>query len=119
MTRKYPICPDRIRSLPQQFSWIDQRLVRDRYIEGLSHQASALYLFLVTVADCQGLSYYSDPGLGVRLGMNETTLADARNCLQRAGLIAYRRPSPRCLPWRDVVKHGRAPWHNPPRISAL
>ena len=92
MTRKYPICPDRIRTIPEQFSWIDQRLVRDRHIEGLSHAAAALYLFLVTVADYQGLSYYSDPGLGARLGMDEALLADARNALQRAGLIAYKKP---------------------------
>lgn len=92
MTRKYPICPDRIRTLPQQFSWVDQRLVRDRYLEGLSHEASTLYLFLVTVADRQGLSYYSDSSLGASLAMDDRTLGDARNSLLRAGLIAYQRP---------------------------
>ena len=92
MTCKYPICPGRIRTIPEQFSWIDQRLVRDRHIEGLSHEAAALYLFLVTVADYQGLSYYSDHGLGARLGMDQALLADARNSLQRAGLIAYKKP---------------------------
>jgi hypothetical protein len=92
MTQKYPICPDRIRTLPQQFSWIDQRLVRDRHIEGLSHEAAALYLFLVTVADRQGLSYYSDSGIGARLEMDDTALADARHLLLRAGLIAYKKP---------------------------
>ena len=92
MITKFPICPDRIRTIPQQFSWIDQRLVRDRHIEGLSHQAAALYLFLVTVADRQGLSYYSDPGIGARLEMDDARLADARNLLLRAGLIAYKKP---------------------------
>ncbi|MFH1009496.1 MAG: hypothetical protein V1800_18620 [Candidatus Latescibacterota bacterium] len=56
MTRKYPICPDRIRTIPEQFSWLDHRLVRDRHIEFVTHEAAALYLFLVTVADGQGLS---------------------------------------------------------------
>ena len=60
MPNKFPICPDRIRTIPEQFSWVDHRLVRDHHIERLSHQAASLYLFLVTVADCQGLSYYSD-----------------------------------------------------------
>jgi hypothetical protein len=61
MTRKFPICPDRIRSIPEQFSWVDHRLVRDRHIECLSHEAAMLNLFLVTVSDSQGLSYYSAP----------------------------------------------------------
>jgi hypothetical protein len=55
MTRKFPLCPDRIRTIPEQFSWVDHRLVRDRHVESLSHEACALYLFLVTVADCQDL----------------------------------------------------------------
>ena len=52
--------PDRIRKVPRQFSWIDHRLVRDHHIDRCSHGAAALYLFLVTVADAGGLSYYSD-----------------------------------------------------------
>jgi hypothetical protein len=40
--------------------WIDQRLVRDGHIARCGPQALALYLLLVTVADAQGLSYYSD-----------------------------------------------------------
>jgi hypothetical protein len=92
MTHKFPICPDRIRSIPEQFSWVDHRLVRDRHIERLSHEACALYLFLITVADSQGLSYYSDPSLCERLAMDGPTLACARTCLRNAGLIAYKKP---------------------------
>jgi hypothetical protein len=92
MTRKFPICPDRIRSIPDQFSWVDHRLVRDRHIERLGHEAATLYLFLVTVADCQGLSYYSAPSLCERLAMGGSTLDAARVNLLRAGLIAYRKP---------------------------
>jgi hypothetical protein len=33
MTHKFPICPDRVPSIPEQFSWVDHRLVRDRHIE--------------------------------------------------------------------------------------
>ena len=57
---KHPIYPQRIRKVPRQFSWIDQRLVRERYIDRCSHRSAALYLFLVTVADAQGMSYYGD-----------------------------------------------------------
>ena len=92
MTRKFPICPDRIRSIPEQFSWVDHRLVRDRHIELLSHEAAALYLFLITVADSQGMSYYSDVSLEKRLTMNAPALAAARICLAKAGLVAYKKP---------------------------
>ena len=57
---KHPICLSKLRKVPTQFSWVDQRLVRERYIDQLSHEACTLYLFLVTVADAQGLSFYSD-----------------------------------------------------------
>src|SRR5438132_8443316 len=41
-------------------SWVDQRLVRERYSDQLSPEACALSLFLVTVADAQGLRFYSE-----------------------------------------------------------
>jgi hypothetical protein len=92
MTHKFPICPDLIRTIPEQFSWVDHRLVRDRHIKSLSHEACALYLFLVTVADCQGLSYYSDVSICERLAMDAPMLASARICLRKAGLIVYKKP---------------------------
>lgn len=92
MTRKFPICTDRIRTIAEQFSWVDHRLIRDHHIELLSHEAAALYLFLITVADCQGLSYYSDVSLCERLSMDAATLATARICLAKAGLVAYKKP---------------------------
>lgn len=92
MIQKYPICPHRVRKVPKQFSWVDHRLVRDRYIEHVSHQAAALYLFLVTVADAQGLSYYSDPSITRRLSMDDHCLEQARQELIGVDLIAYKRP---------------------------
>jgi len=73
---------------PPQFSWIDHRLVRDKHIAGRSVEALALYLFLVTVADGQGLSYYSDAGIGRLLPLDGPALARARQELIRARLIA-------------------------------
>lgn len=102
MTRKVPIRPDRIRTVPEQFSWVDHRLVRDHYIERLTHKACALYLFLVTVADSQGLSNYSDQSLYERLAMNEASLDSARNELRQAGLVAYKKPVYQVLPLGEV-----------------
>ena len=107
MTHKVPIRPDLIRSIPDQFSWVDHRLVRDRHIERLSHQASALYLFLVTVADCQGLSYYSAPSLCERLVMDAPTLNAARMDLLRSGLVAYKKPLYQVLSLGDATSPKR------------
>jgi hypothetical protein len=108
MTRKTPVRPDRIRTVPEQFSWIDHRLVRDRYIERLTHKACALYLFLVTVADSQGLSYYSDETLCERLAMNEASLDSARSELCQTGLVAYKRPFYQVLPLGEAPAAKRA-----------
>jgi len=104
MTHKFPICPDRIRTIPEQFSWVDHRLVRDRHIELLSHEAAALYLFLITVADCQGLSYYADASLCERLAMDAPTLASARACLLKFRLLAYKKPLYQVLALSDVLQ---------------
>ena len=92
MVIKRVICADRVRQVPAQFSWVDHRLVRERYIERCDVYAAALYLFLVTVADAQGLSYYADASLARRLSMPPSRLSQARGDLIRAGLIAYDRP---------------------------
>ena len=51
---------ERLRKVPEQFGWVDQRLVRQEYIRRCDARGLALYLLLLTVADAQGLSYYSD-----------------------------------------------------------
>jgi len=89
---KRPSSPAQLRHVPKQCSWVDQRLVRERSIDQLSHAACALYLFLVTVADAQGLSYYADPSLCQRLSLTGTALHQARQALITRGLVAYQPP---------------------------
>ena len=92
MTIKRVLCPERVRQIPTQFSWVDHQLVRERYLDRCDPSAAALYLFLITVADAQGLSYYSDDVLGRRLSLLPQRLLQARADLLRVGLIAYQRP---------------------------
>lgn len=93
MKTKRLLCPQRVRRVPHQFSWIDQRLVRDGHISRCGGvQALGLYLLLVTVADSQGLSYYSDKTTARLLGLSEVELRQARHNLVKAGLIAYQAP---------------------------
>jgi len=92
MIRKHLLRPERLRRIPPSFSWVDHRLVRDGHLPRADHSAWALYLFLVTVADVQGLSYYSDAALGRHLRLDSTQLSSARQQMIRADLIAYQAP---------------------------
>ena len=92
MIDKRPIRPERLRQVPSGFSWVDHRLIRHRPLEDCAHAAWALYLFLVTVGDAQGLSYYSDSSVMKRLSMGETGLREARESLIGLQLIAYVKP---------------------------
>jgi hypothetical protein len=92
MAIKRVLRPERLRRVPAQFSWVDQRLIRDGYLERCDAVALALYLLLVTVADAQGLSYYGDATIGRLLSIEPERLDRARRDLIEVGLIAYQRP---------------------------
>src|SRR5271157_4586016 len=92
MIAKHLLRADRLRQVPPSFSWVDHRLIRHAHLSACDHSAWALYLFLVTVGDVQGLSYYSDAALGRQLKLDPLQLATARQQLERADLIAYRKP---------------------------
>jgi hypothetical protein len=81
-----------LRKVPRQFSWVDQRLVREHRISDCTTAGAALYLFLVTVADAQGLSYFGDASIARYLGMEVGDVAAARENLIGADLIAYQKP---------------------------
>jgi hypothetical protein len=86
------LAPERLRQLPSQFSWIDQQLVRGGHLRDCAHSAWALYLFLATVSDSQGLSYYSAPSICQWLQVDLEGLQAIRQSLIDAGLLAYRKP---------------------------
>lgn len=86
------LVPARRRRVPRQFSWVDQRLVRERHIGRCTAEALALYLFLVTVADAEGLSFYGDGAIAGLLGWPEAQVLAARAGLVGAGLVAFQAP---------------------------
>ena len=92
MVEKRLLCPQRRRRTPAQFSWLDHRLVRERRLQHCPVEAWALYLFLVTVADARGLSYYSDASLTARSPLDRRALLDARQALIGADLVAFEPP---------------------------
>ena len=90
--KKRVLNPERLRKIPPQFSWIDHRLVQENYFLRCDHSSWALYLFLTSVADADGLSYYSDPSLVRRLKMDPLALSFSRQQLIQNGLIAFEKP---------------------------
>lgn len=91
-TIKQVLRPERLRQVPEQFSWVDQALVRRRLIDRCEARAAALYLFLITVSDAQGLSYYGAATLAARLHLSPEDLGAARAQLIALELIAYQAP---------------------------
>ena len=55
MIEKTPLIPDRVRKIQGSFAFIEHRFLRDGFWAGLEHQELLLYLFMVLVADRQGL----------------------------------------------------------------
>lgn len=86
------IRPDRLRRPPAQFSWVDHRLVREDRLRRCTPEALALYLFLLVVADAEGLSYYGEASICGHLGLDAPGLQAARRALENADLVAYARP---------------------------
>ena len=82
----------RLRQVPEHFSWIDHRLVREHLIEQADVCVWALYLVLVCVADAHGLSYYGDASLCRRLRLSPERLAQARRDHVALDLIAFDPP---------------------------
>ena len=89
---KQVLWPERVRQVPEQFSWVDQALVQQHFIDRCDPRAASLYLFLVTVSDAQGLSYYGASTLARRLRLSDEEFARARQQLTELELIAYRSP---------------------------
>jgi hypothetical protein len=91
-TVKRVLQPQRLRQVPEHFSWIDHALVQRHLIDRCDARAAALYLFLVTVADAQGLSYYASSSLMQRLHLSIAELGTARQQLIDLELAAYQAP---------------------------
>ena len=101
--------------MPEQFSWVDQALVQQHFIDRCDARSAALYLFLVTVSDAQGLSYYGASTLARRLRLSDEEFARARQQLIDLELIAYRSPLYQVLALPGTVA---AP-HPAPRASTI
>ena len=92
MIEKRLLVADRVRRPPEEaFSWIDRRFMRD-YAAKLTGDGILLYFFLSSVSDKQGLSFYRDDSIAVRLRMREQAVVQAREELLIHDLVAFKAP---------------------------
>jgi len=91
-TRKHVLCEERTRQVPAQFSWIGHRLVSGGFCRRCRTEELALYLVLVIEGDADGLSYYGDESISGLIGVPASRVAEIREGLVRADLVAYRKP---------------------------
>jgi hypothetical protein len=89
MITKKIICPDRVRKISGSFAFIEHRFLRAGFWSALSHHELLLYVFLVVVADRQGLSYYSYDKICSLLKISVDDYILARDALIQKDLIAF------------------------------
>jgi len=89
MIEKSPLIADRVRKIHGSFAWISHRFLRNGFWTSLSQQELLLYLFLILVADRQGLSYYSFDKICSPLAISPEEYILARNALIDKDLIAF------------------------------
>jgi hypothetical protein len=89
MIEKQPLCPDRQRQLTGSFAFIEHRFLRDGFWSSLNQHECLLYVFLVLVADRNGLSYYGYDKICTLLRCTLEDYLVARNGLIAKDLVAF------------------------------
>jgi Helix-turn-helix domain len=89
MIKKHPINPQRARRIAGSFAFIEHRFLRNGFFATLTHYELLLYLFLVLVADRNGLSYYSYDKICTLLSISVDEYIFARDALIEKDLIAF------------------------------
>lgn len=89
MIEKKPLCPRRVRKIAGSFAFIEHRFLRHGFWTSLTHHELLLYVFLVLVADRNGLSYYNFDKICSLLQVSTDQYLPARNALIEKDLIAF------------------------------
>ena len=89
MITKTPLDQDRVRRIAGSFAFIEHRFLRSGFFSVLTHHELLLYVFLVLVADRNGLSYYSYDKICILSKMTLDDYIIARDGLIEKDLIAF------------------------------
>ena len=84
---------DRVRTIPESFSWIDRQLLHGRFLAALTTEEITLYFFLILVSGPEGTSYWGYQAISRLLKLPEDDLIHATAGLAKKGLIAFRYPT--------------------------
>ena len=88
--KKYHIPqPQKTRNIKGSFAWIDHRIMRNGFIETMTLQDIALYLFLILVADKNGVSFYRKEKICQAVSLDFSQFEIAKDRLINMKLIAF------------------------------
>ena len=91
--RRTPVRPDRVRTIPRQFSWIDRDFLHRGFLDDLSCEEIALYFFLVLVSGPEGTSFWSHGRIAEWLQLSVDEVIDALGHLINKDLVAFEHPT--------------------------
>jgi hypothetical protein len=89
MITKTPLDQDRVRKIAGSFAFVEHRFLSSGFFSVLTHHELLLYVFLVLVADRNGLSYYSYDKICILLKITLDDYIIARDGLIEKDLIAF------------------------------
>jgi len=113
MNEKYPIDSKKIRHLNKShpYSGIEHEYNRYRENKKVTPKEDHLYLFLVSVSDKNGMSYYSGKKIQKYVGIGWDTFVKAMDKLSNLGLIKYEKKEDHVavqilqVPEWEIAKH--------------
>jgi hypothetical protein len=97
--------------VPRSFGWIDHRLRSGGFLEKLTPEEIALYLFLALAADRKGLSCWRLDRIEREIPFDVRALKRARDGLVAEALVAFR-------PWRAKSIDGSYQVLSLPKVKA-
>lgn len=86
--RVEPLEPRRIRHPRGAYGWVDLRIVTEGHLARLGPQAALVYLFLCTVSNREGISFWSRIRMAELLALTPEDIQDALAALVAEDLIA-------------------------------
>ena len=118
---KQPLKPERVRKINGSFAFIEHRFLRNGFWSSLDPEELLMYMFLVLVADRNGLSYYSYDKICTLVGLTLDEYIRARDTLIDKDLIAFdsRLFQVLSLPDHAPKKETCTSGHNPEMIRQI
>lgn len=101
MKERHVVRPDRVRTVPESFSWIDREILHSKYLEKLTCEETLLYFFLALVAGPEGTSFWGYRRIAKILKLSEVDILEATRGLIAKDLIDFRFPTYQVLSIRS------------------